>query len=165
MANNNLLSQVQSKVLALASPLIATFEPYKVSQIRTAEFSSNEDFDDLLERFKDVMPGAYLSVPSVSYDSDLTGLRVVNPTLQYGLLVGISGRWEEAVRQDFIFEVHDRFAQYLFLRPIPTDGIPGRPDFLRPNGWEYRSDLDKTISTFYSTFSISVRNWAINEPA
>lgn len=165
MASNNLLYQVQEKVLALTAPLVATFEPYKVNQIRTAEFSSNEDFDDLLERFKDVMPGAYLSVPTVSYDSNLSNIRVVNATLQYGLLVGISGRWEESVRQDFIFEVHDRFAQYLFLRPIPRDGIPGIPDYLRPSDWQYRSDMDKTISTFYSTFSISVRNWAINEPA
>lgn len=161
----NLLTEMQGKILDLVQPLISSFADYDVNQVTIADISNIDDIDELIERFRSLMPGAFLSVPRVTYDSNPTGYRIIDATLQYGLLVGITGRWEEAVRQDYIREVHERFAQYLFLRQVPQGGVPcSRIDFLRPDSWEYRSDLDKTISAFYLTFSVGVRNWQINEP-
>lgn len=161
----NLLTDIQGKVLTLLEPLISSFADYDVNQVTVADISTIEDLDELIERFRDIMPGAFLSIPRVTYGTNPNGYRVVDATLQYGLLVGITGRWEEAVRQDYIREVHDRFAQHLFLRQIPRPGIVcSNIDFLRPDSWEYRSDLDKTITAFYLTFSVGVRNWQINEP-
>jgi len=161
----NLLTEVQGKVLDMVQPLISAFSDYDVNQISVADISTIEDIDDLIERFRPLMPGAFLSIPRVTYNTEPNGYRLVDASLQYGLLVGITGRWEEAVRQDYIREVHDKFAQHLFLRQPPQGGVPcSRIDFLRPDSWEYRSDLDKTITAFYLTFSVLIRNWQINEP-
>lgn len=160
----NLLSEMQLKVMDLLAPLLEDLQDYRVLEIQVQEFGSAADAEELLERFRGLLPGAFLSIPRVTYDTRPGGLRVADVTLNYGFLIGMADRRDEAIRQEFAKQLHERHSQHLMLRQLSPAGIAcSGIDYLRPQSWEYTAEPE--ISVAYLTFDITVRNWQINTPA
>lgn len=153
---------ITENVVNVLMPLIDTFEDdFGIKGIRVTTFGSISEIDDLIENYLPLMPGAFLSTPTISYP-EMTQIRTINPVLSYRLLIGISNRWSEELKQEFIFKMHDLTAEKLFLKEISVAGTNASSiDFLRPTSWEVGNDFENKHLAFLLTFDVNVRNWKI----
>jgi hypothetical protein len=162
----NLLAEMRTKIHAVLQPLVDPLADYSVRQIKDSTFSSTQDLDELLERFRDLMPGAYLSVPGLQYNTAPSSLRACDVTMNYGFLIGMEDRRSQEIKQAFAEELQDKQLQHLLLQRVTKQGIPCTSiDFIRPKTWDFEIIPDTSLAAIYLTFSIDIRNWMINTPA
>lgn len=159
----NLILDMNTKMLDLLNPLISPMSEFGVQEIQVQEFGSASDAEELMERFRALLPGAFLSVPRLTYNTNPSSLRICDVTLAYGFLIGMADRRDETVRQNYAAVMHEEHSRYLMLRPIDRAGIMcTNIDFLRPQTWEYVSEPETSVT--YLTMEVTVRNWQINTP-
>lgn len=166
----DLLTELESKLLVLLQPLVneaaaAAEETSQVYQIEVHPFDSRADIDELVEEYKDGLPGAYLSIPKVDYLTQPNGFRLCNAECHYGLLVGLGQRLDAATANAYMRAMHQRSAQYLMNVAIDGSGVPASLDYIRPTHWECGREKEKNLTSFLMEFTVGVRNWQVNSPS
>jgi hypothetical protein len=166
----DLLTALESKLLVLLQPLVdesalAAQEDNLVYQIMVTPFDSRTDIDELVERYRTAMPGAFLSLPKVDYLTSPNGFRLCNADCHYGLLVGLGQRMDRATANAYARAMQQRCAQYLMNVALDGSGISAKLDYVRPTSWEVGWEADSNLTSFLMGFSVSVRNWQVNSPS
>lgn len=156
-----LFDMIEVDLVAALQPLLRPFDEDGLKQIDIEAFSSAEDIAVLLQNFRTRIPGAYLSIPTVTYDSDKE-VRAADMTLEYAFLVGTEGvRAKTITKKQAAYYFHDAFHRQLFYKRFVGCDYGANLDFIRPGRFEV-SDVDGMLATL-TTFSIRVRNWQIRE--
>lgn len=157
-----LLTVVEEAIKAKLAPMVGTGAG-NLKQIDVHAFGSQEQFAELLQRFRPRMPGAILAPPSITYTQPPA--RIIDAVLGYSLLIGYATRETIDTRRAFHFARHDEVMQHLANQSIPRTGIAttAQLDFIRMGTWRMGDEEEFAVQMF--TFNITVRNWQINLPA
>jgi hypothetical protein len=158
-----LLGTLEAKLLGLLAPLTAA-QGGPLKTIEVEEFKSEEQLAELVERFRPRMPMGFLSVPSGQL-SKANGPRVLDATFEYRFLAGIETRRSTESRRQIAYELFDQFAALTSLRQIGRQGLQttADPDFVNLALLDYADSTD--FAALLIGFSVTVRNWQINQPA
>lgn len=153
-----LLGQIESLLISKLKNMLIPHDPYGLKQIEIQPFGGVSDFEELIERFRSRMPGMFLSIPIVDYNSE-GSVRAEDLVLNYGLLIGVdvNSRSRTEAKTTNAFYYHERLNNELFYASMRDCSIPTNNDFIRPVRWEY-VEVDHFGVSIYN-FRVNARNW------
>ncbi len=156
-----LIGELDTRLKGMLQPLL-TIEGWEVNSLTTEDFSNLENFNQLVEKYRTSLPGAFLSFPSLTFQKQ--GVRVPHFTADYQLLVGAQSRLEAESTFGFVCRFMERSAGLLALKKINDLDLPCNLDYIqlrRFNSGEVETDAGR-LAVALLAFSIEVRNWQVN---
>jgi hypothetical protein len=138
-----ILHELESHVLTLLQPVVGSV---CVDAIRVETFASLEDISDLLSRFKDRCPAAFLSVPRVNFNSVGVATRLSDFTAQYSFLVGYAlDRDNHDAQRSRAFSDFAQIAAALQHKGLRST-VGFHIDFARLSDWDFLQTPDAVAS-------------------
>jgi hypothetical protein len=159
-----LLGTLDDRLHQLLSPLLQ-INGWEVSSIVTEDFSNIQNFNALIEKYRTQLPGAFLSVPQIAFQT--VKPRIPHFIADYQLLVGAQSRMEADGTRDFAFSFMERACGLMYLQQLQDYDLSCSLDYIRPRQFNF-SEVPTDggpLGVALLTFSIEVRNWEINSPA
>lgn len=147
-----LFETIDQKLITLLTPLVSTLG---VKGIQREFFTDSGGAGELLDKYRNVLPAAFLAPPQVVYPQ--RDSRVSDIQLSYSFLVVFAVR-DTKVPRDSYYRFHDALLTGLFYAELSSVNCPfAQIDFVRPNATTYAEAQSEAAMLI--TFSVTIRNW------
>ena len=163
----SLQADVRAKLLTMLAPLTVAGGG-TLKQIHSVSISSEEEVDEVLERFKDRVPGGFLSTPVATLARGQAGgqsVRTTDATFSYLFVAAFADRGDVAERLEQAEDAFDMFVEAMLLQRPTRSGLPTTAplDFIDVSD---SGIMDKPAMTvFFARFKVVIRNLQVNQPA
>lgn len=159
-----LLKALETLLVGALQPLVDAAGDDRVRQIEILPLSGMETLAEILRDHRSRLPGAWLSVPSVTFAPNQP--RLTTLTLSYAFLIGTGGRARPSDNVGLAYSFFEQACRQLAGINLnhPANGVAAHLDFVRPTSWDFATveNQGPPVSASFLTFDLGVRNWLIN---
>ena len=156
---------IETKLTALLADIVNDTNGVKI--LETQQLNSISDIEDLLGKFTNRTPCAFLSVPNIQItpaQSSRGPIRVSDVRLSHSVLFVVTERRTPAERREILRELVEEFLRLSANQAVTETGIAATYiDFIAVNNVAFSESPE--YSAALATFDVVVRNWHVNTPA